>query len=448
MTLDYWGMAVLFFACFLLGGSSRADVQSLVYLQPVAFTILLLAWQRLGSLRAMGLNPITQIAGMLVAVPLLQLVPLPSMLWSNLPGREVIVAVEDAFGIGHIWRSLSLTPSQTVISLLSLAVPVSVLFLSLRLGSDLKRTPWIVAGVGVLCFVVSLAQSFGSDPNYLRPYEITNPGEIVGLFANRNHQAVFFACLMLCIAYLGSTTSSDQPHFMWIALGAWILVFMMLVISASRAGLLLGILAIPLSWSISAATGVRLSSGRLKILNFRYLAVLIVFALLVVASILDRSASLSRLAESAVAPDTRWSYLGTNLQLLRTYWATGSGIGTYELVARIYEPDALLSEAYMNQAHNDWLQVAIEGGIPAVVVIVLMALMLRKALAGDFSRSAVQGHALSLRRLGGGTLALIAIASITDYPLRTPAFAAFGALAIAWVLVGGSRNKPTKNQLP
>ena len=48
--------------------------------------------------------------------------------------------------------------------------------------------------------------------------------------------------------------------------------------------------------------------------------------------------------------------LPTIERLIAAYAPWGSGLGTFEQVFKLHEPDALLSPSYLNHAHNDWLE--------------------------------------------------------------------------------------------
>ena len=93
-------------------------------------------------------------------------------------------------------------------------------------------------------------------------------------------------------------------------------------------------------------------------------------------------------------------------------------------VFRRFEPDRLLSTIYMNQAHNEPMQLAIEGGLPALILLV--------AFAAWWLWTAVRVLGPGARALSVAWLTVSAIllaSSLVDYPLRTPLLGSLFAVA-------------------
>jgi O-antigen ligase len=92
---------------------------------------------------------------------------------------------------------------------------------------------------------------------------------------------------------------------------------------------------------------------------------------------------------------------------------------------------------YINQAHNDWVQLIIEGGVVvALILLSLLVWMARAIVAISLSRAA---------RVRGifwiGVFAIISAASMIDYPLRTPLF----QVVAIWFLLALSRDRRDMN---
>jgi O-antigen ligase len=137
---------------------------------------------------------------------------------------------------------------------------------------------------------------------------------------------------------------------------------------------------------------------------------------------LARSGSLARLAGTDAAAETRAAMLAPLAETARAFLPFGAGFGSFDSVYRRFEPDALLSTIYMNQAHNEPLQLAIEGGAPA--------LLLLAAFGWWWARAAVRTVRARLpeQRVSGiaaaSATAILLVSSLVDYPLRTPLLAA------------------------
>jgi hypothetical protein len=94
----FWLTALTLLAALLLGGGTRGGFLSDALLQFLAIPLLLVSASRLGDLfwrePAKSRQVRSEIAFCLavVLVPLIQLVPLPPMLWTLLPHREPLIA--------------------------------------------------------------------------------------------------------------------------------------------------------------------------------------------------------------------------------------------------------------------------------------------------------------------------------------------------------------------
>src|SRR5690606_33859646 len=82
----------------------------------------------------------------------------------------------------------------------------------------------------------------------------------------------------------------------------------------------------------------------------------------------SRSLAFDRLFGRADVEELRGQLVPILTKMISDYFPWGSGFGSFEYVYRIYEPQELLHPTYLNQAHNDWLQFPIEGGLLAVLI--------------------------------------------------------------------------------
>jgi O-antigen ligase len=93
------------------------------------------------------------------------------------------------------------------------------------------------------------------------------------------------------------------------------------------------------------------------------------------------------------------------------------------------EPDNLLRPTFSNHAHNEALEILLTSGIPGAA-LALLALVFVAAAVWRGLRSS--GDAVLFKRLGIIVIILLAIASISDYPMRTPILSAVFVLAAIW----------------
>ena len=141
---------------------------------------------------------------------------------------------------------------------------------------------------------------------------------------------------------------------------------------------------------------------------------------------------MDRLMSRAIGEDLRWRMIPTIVGMIVQYWPFGSGVGSFEKAFKISEPDALLGPEYVNHAHNDWLELLATTGIVGFIMLLLAAFALLARARKEWRTVRSAGEAGHLLRLGYVLIGLIALSSLGDYPLRTPALAAFFAVAVLW----------------
>lgn len=106
--------------------------------------------------------------------------------------------------------------------------------------------------------------------------------------------------------------------------------------------------------------------------------------------------------------------------IVRDFPLTGTGFNTYGVSTIVYQKH-YLEDAHMNEAHNDYLQIAAEGGLMVgVPVMVLLGVFVRE-VAARFRRER-GGQATYWVRFGAVTgLVSIAIQELVDFSLQMPA---------------------------
>jgi O-antigen ligase len=236
-----------------------------------------------------------------------------------------------------------------------------------------------------------------------------------------------------------------------LAIGAGAFIVPLLLITGSRAGLLLGLTALVLSGAILATgqrgSGPRNTSSHSSASDVRakpkgrrmgipaLIGVLLAGAacLVAITVALSRDLAVERLLERDIAEDARAKTMPTILEITQQHVLLGSGFGSFEQVYQVHEPDALLGPTYMNHAHNDWLELVQTGGFPALALL-LAGIVWAALRIGKYSWSnAVPGDFRRLGQVGACFLFLAGMASIGDYPLRTPSLASLTVIALVWI---------------
>ena len=465
---------------FALGGSARADAlsQPLVYLAAIALIVAAIAKSPAQGHQAVRW-PLLCLAG-LAAVIALQLVPLPPAIWRSLPGRAGFGQGLDLIGLGQAWRPLSLTPDATLAALVALLPPFAMLLAGRRIPRLVDGLlPVFLAG-GAISALLAVLQIGGAMPPL---YRISTYNAGIGLFANRNHQAALLVCTIPLLA-AWAMQRSGRPAIArirpWIALAAIAMVLPLLMVTGSRAGLLFGagavVAAILVARPDRALIGQasrRRSRARRALVSFGLAVVVIVPVALAVA--LSRDEALRRLLDGN-AGDRRFEWAGLFRSMAWDYFPAGSGFGSFESVFRAYEPFEGLADTYLNNAHNDLVEIVIEGGLPALVPLVVFVGWFGMAVARawrpdgrrpsppegvylDDARSANErsdnrqskkersqegqsdGHA-GLARAATIVLAILFAWSLVDYPLRTPTLAMLAAVCCLFLRVDAPHHSP------
>jgi O-antigen ligase len=127
--------------------------------------------------------------------------------------------------------------------------------------------------------------------------------------------------------------------------------------------------------------------------------------------------------------DLRWPVWQSIIDMLPHYLPWGTGVGSYVEAYQVLEPDNLLRPSFSNHAHNEVLEILFTAGIPGAVLILLASVFLAAAAWRGLRAS---GDTALFKRLGVLVIIRLAIASISDYPVRTPILSAVFVLAAIW----------------
>lgn len=367
--------------------------------------------------------PTALLIGALLAV-LLQLVPLPPGLWTQLPGHEPLADGFRALGGEIPALPLSLAPFQTTMAVFSLIPPIAT-FLAIRSLAPEPR--WlaiaIVAGT-ILAIVFGALQVAGGRNSWAYLFRSTNSGA-VGFFANQNHMAtLLLASIPMGAALLGQSKSDRRSAAGRYGIGAALFVLLVVAIglNGSLAAMLLALPVLLASVTLLPAA----AAWRRFALPIGALALAAGIVFLATRPVAPVADSASANAESIASRSDIWSRTG---QAIAGSFPVGTGLGSFEQVYRHYEDPAAVTTEYVNHAHNDYLELVLELGIAGIILILLF--LGWWALAA----SRIWTSQLSTPFARAATIASAAILahSIVDFPLRTATIACILAAAVALI---------------
>jgi O-antigen ligase len=413
------------FLCLLLGGASAAGLWANSLLQLLAVPLLFwaLITRRTASVPGRQLLALTML---LIAVVLIQLVPLPPAIWTNLPGRGHVREGFELVGQPLPWLPISLAPRATVASLLWLLPAFAVLLGILRLGSFKPGgIAFVIVVATALSVLVGTLQIAGGEGSPWYPYQITNYGVTVGFFANANHLATLLVVSVPFLAglYMSARSkgrSADRSAGLFAMLGGFFcLVIVGLFINASLAGL--GLM-VPVS---AASILMMMRKRKPPLWSLAVLALLTAASLSVVFSNKLGNNLFGAGAETDVV--SRYTTFTVSSEAAKDYFPFGSGVGTFQGVYRMYEDAERVTTTYINHVHSDWIEIVLETGIfGAAVLILFLVWWLRRTIA--IWRAPDPDY---LARAATIASAAIIAHSLVDYPLRTAAISAVFAACCA-----------------
>jgi O-antigen ligase len=441
-SVQFWLLAAFLVLVFLTGGASRVDVQSLLILRPVSAFICVVALISLRREHLEGRKGLLAGIGVMLALAAIHLIPLPPEIWRSLPGRQELVRIDALAELGDVWRPLTLAPMNGWHALSSLLAPLAVMLLGIQLSrDDLYRLLPLLIALGAISGLFGLLQAIGSAESSLYFYRITNNGAAVGLFANRNHAAVLLACLFPLLSVFASTstgTTDQQRSRQLVAAAFAIFLIPLILVTGSRSGLFIAVAALAgaaiLYRSPVAGRQVRRGDARKKIGALPILAGVAVICLGFVTFFFSRAEAVERLFAEASGEDNRSDFWAVSIDLFWKYFPWGSGSGSFVEAFQIAEPARLLDSTYLNHAHNDWIEIAVTFGVPGLLLLVGAIFFYARRSFVLWRRMSGNRRSVLFARMASVTLALIAAASLSDYPLRTPTMMCVFTLLNLWFI--------------
>lgn len=430
-SLAFLLLAGLLTILWIAGGASRGDAMGQVAVRSVSWAIVVTMLLTRIPPPARWPKPVLFFLLAAIALPLVQLIPLPPGFWQMLPGRRMFTEAVTLTGQAQPWRPWSIVPGATANAAASLIVPFATLLVVTGVSEEERKwLPGAMLLVVVASTLVGLMQFSGAV--FTNPFINDTLGDVSATFANRNHFALFMAIGCLLAPFWGLTSG----RFDWrapTALGLISLFLLTILASGSRAGLGLGVIALLLGLLL-AREGMQRALARYPRWVFPSLiaGTLTIVMLFVLLSVMaDRAASINRLFAVDQGQDMRSRGLPTVLGMIGTYFPFGTGLGSFDPIFRMHEPYALLKRTYFNHAHNDFLEIVLDAGVPGLLL--LATALGWWAWASIRAWAPGSGRRYVLPRLGSAMLFLIIVASIFDYPARTPMVMAVVVIAAIWL---------------
>ena len=439
LSTQYWLLALFIGILFVTGGASRTDVQSLAILRPLSIIFCAIAIVTLGCEHLAGRGWLfASVIGTFLLV-LLHVIPLPPAVWRSFTGTQELINVEKITELKDVWRPLTFVPLAGWQAALSLFTPLAIILLAVQFRrNELFRLLPLLILISALSGLVGLLQAIGDPKGPLYFYRLTNNGSAVGFFANRNHGATLLACLFPMLATFASTAkgTAEEVRFRQIlAAAVAIVVIPLILITGSRSGLVssfIGLSGAALLYN-RPAQGREIRRGttdRIKMIPI--LSGLVVLCMVFITFFFSRAKAVERLFDDVSGEGARIDFWLVSVDLFFKYFPWGSRSGSYAEAFQIIEPSRFLDPTYLNRAHNDWIEIAVTFGLPGIIALTIAttAFIWRSSQLWRVRRD--KSVSVMFGRMSSIIILILAIASISDYPLRTPILMGLLAIFLLW----------------
>lgn len=396
---------MLMLAALLLGGGGRSAPLHNLAIEILAVGLLAFIFWNPAKLPADRLRRAAMLLLLLVlATPLLQLMPLPYPVWSELPGRDFAAQVDQLTGNRSNWRPVSLDPEATLLGAAALLPAVAMFIVTLRLAEWERRSlAVLIIAVAVVSMAIGAFQ-LAAGGQAFQIYETPHRAFAPGLFINRNHQADFLLVALLLASSLIWRQASMTRAVRWSLWLVAVLGFSAGVIATtSRMGFILLPLAIAGSLAFAPLSG--LLRRKAAILSSAALA------LAGLAFVATSAATRQVIARFDTLSDLRYEFWAETIVAAREYLPWGTGLGTFSSVYKTIEDLNKVGPTSVNHAHNDYLQILLEAGLwGCLLVLLFLGLLAWLAVR--------RGYSMPFRYAALFSILIILLHSLVDYPLR------------------------------
>ncbi|MGJ5813898.1 O-antigen ligase family protein [Paludibaculum fermentans] len=319
------------------------------------------------------------------------------------------LAAVPCWGLCQLALGWSVDPWNTSESVLIWTGHFAVAFVAVQLAGATRRFRLLFAAFGTVLAVEALLQCWTSDGRVYWLFDSGYTERVFGPFVYHNKFAQFIELVLPVVLF--QALQDRRRTLLWLAAAA--LLFGGILASASRSGLLMGLLELGLLLAAAYLSGA--VRGKALAWSGVSLALLAVSGGLLAGwtGVMDRLTGLDpRL-------DLRLPIWKSTLAMIRERPATGFGLGSFPNAYPAYaDMDVGL---IVNTAHQDWLQWAAEGGVPMVLAMLGFTGMAAPRL---------------MRSLWGAGALVVLVHGLLDYPMhQNPAFA---SLLIAVVVLAAT----------
>lgn len=376
--------------------------------------------------------------GLFFIVILFQTVNLPEFVLGLLSPHkaELFRARHDAltriFGSGiELSSSISLYPFLTrekLLLYLSYAAFFFVVSNYVRNSRHIKRFFWVIFAVTTVETVIGLLQYITSGAHVPASGTYINPNHFAGLL---------LLAIPLFLGYvLYSGTVKGSTHGKWqnklkihsltqtLLMFATVLTTIGMILAQSRGAIFSFVVSIFFFYILISRNK---KSGSVRLLLGAFFVLVIIYSVWI-----GLDPVIEKFSETTRQLPARTSIWKDSLNLIRDFPVTGSGLGNFNLAYTLYKKEAAGPYVY-DHAHNDYIELAVETGIPGFALVMwglISFFMATYGVVRDFNPK--RDHLRFYLLLGSlcGLLGMMAHA-ITEFTFQIPSNAYYFTFLLA-----------------
>jgi O-antigen ligase len=388
----------------------------------------------------------------MLALAAVQLVPLPAALIDLVSPHARAVWTRLVFGVpSSLPISTDLHAGLWALLVIASTAATYACARHVFARGGVRRVARAIASIGFVLSLLALAQeATAAGRMYWRWLPLQEGAPPFGPFVNRNDFGTWAVlAIPTVLGYLAAHVTAHRHEFpghvswrtrlrmMADGRAIWLFVATMamvvaLAVSLSRSAMF------GLAVAFVTAAFFRPPAGMLGQVRPIWMAGAVALAVVAVLMNVSPQALAGRISQAPISAASRWVIWKETIPMIRDFWLTGTGAGTYETVMLVYQRTS--PGVRFNTAHNHYLQFAAEGGLLLAVPFVL-------ALRGLWrdAQEMVTSDESGIFFLRAGAicgLAGAAAQSVWDTGLTTPANAYLAAILVAVAVHAPIRNRP------
>ncbi|MFC1516708.1 O-antigen ligase family protein [Thermodesulfobacteriota bacterium] len=280
-----------------------------------------------------------------------------------------------------------------------------------RTRPQIHQLVYLIVGVAAFLSIFGLLKTSGNNPFPWWTYpEITqNVDRLASTYGNANHLAGYME--MAIPLLLGLMLAGPRGVRLFLLICITLLLFLSLMLSLSRGG-----------W-IGMLSGLLFMAATLSfdnpVVKKRLVMIVVVGAFASAVFVLSSTPTVKRILDlqQKAGLEARMAVWGGVVDMIQDHPMFGAGPGTFATVYTQYQPPGLNRRYFA--AHNDYLQLVSEAGLPVIAIMLWMIVVLYRKGFKKIKNPSRLVRGVTLGAMSGITAILVH--SVSDFNLHIPA---------------------------